>query len=80
MSAHPFKRGVVFRHPSILDPDFKPGPGQRYSDAPKALCRVTRTVGNEVYYGIGADARRASYVVSGEQLLVRGAEVIATNT
>ena len=53
------KRGYLFYHARLLDPYWKPGPGQRYADAPAALCRVTAVRRGRVYYGIGADATRA---------------------
>lgn len=55
------KAGMVFRHRRILDPAWKPGPGQRYADAPKAVCRVTRVVAGTVWYGVGADSTRADF-------------------
>lgn len=39
-----------FTHLRLLDPAWKPGPGQRYADAPKARCRVTRKTATTVYY------------------------------
>lgn len=48
--------GLVFRHKRMLDPDWKPGSGQRYADAPHAVCRVTAVRRGTVYYAIGADA------------------------
>lgn len=45
------KRGMVFTHWSMLDPDWQPGPGQSHRDAPKATMRVTRVTTYAVYYG-----------------------------
>jgi len=53
------KRGDLFYHARLLDPDWKPGQGQRYADAPAALCRVTAVRRGRVYYGIGKDATKA---------------------
>ena len=53
------KTGRVFRHKSLLDTDWVPGEGQRYADAPKAVCRITAVRQGKVYFGIGADATKA---------------------
>ena len=50
--------GARFIHARLLDPEWKPGPGQRYADAPHARCRVTAIRHGSVYYAI-ADAPRA---------------------
>ena len=48
---HP-KRGMKFRHDSMLDPDWVPDikAGQKYSDAPKAILRVTSVSRDAVFY------------------------------
>lgn len=45
------KKGYKFTHDHLLDPRFVPGPGQRYSDAPKAEMVVTSIRKDTVYYG-----------------------------
>lgn len=50
MQTRRFVRGDTFTHPTMLDTSWKPGPGQKYADGPKAQCRVTRTRGESVYY------------------------------
>lgn len=45
------KRGFTFTHDSIIDPTWKPAPGQRYADAPKARMIVTRATTETVWYG-----------------------------
>jgi hypothetical protein len=50
----------TFTHLSILDPDWQPGPGQKYRDAPKALCRVFYTTKTTVWLGY-ADSKRSSW-------------------
>lgn len=47
---------TTFTHLRILDPAWRPGPGQRYADAPKARMRVTRMTATTVYYTY-ADAK-----------------------
>ena len=47
--------GTIFRHARLLDPDWTPGPGERYADAPHAVCRVTATRGGRVYYRLGTE-------------------------
>ncbi|MGN6575266.1 MAG: hypothetical protein ACTHKG_06240 [Nocardioides sp.] len=44
------RRGLVFTHATHLDMAWKPGPGQRYADAPKVRCVVTRVTGAAVYF------------------------------
>jgi hypothetical protein len=41
---------MVFTHPSRLDLDFQPGPGQRYTDGPHVTCVVTSVRGGVVRY------------------------------
>lgn len=41
---------ILFTHLRVLDPDWKPEPGQKYADAPKAQMRVTRMTNTTVYY------------------------------
>lgn len=69
MVAIQFKPGTVFRHGRWLDP----GSASRE----KAICRVTAIRRGQVYYGFGADARKASFHTSPERLLADGAEIIA---
>lgn len=49
------KRGTEFTHPSMLDPDWMPGPGQRYADAPKARCVVTTVRRGTVWFRYATD-------------------------
>jgi hypothetical protein len=72
----PFKRGTVFRHGRLLDTSFVPGPGQRFADAPKVVCRVTRVALGRVYYAVGNETKAHSFA-SAERLLADGAEVLA---
>lgn len=58
VAAAEVRPGLVFRHKRLLDPDWKPGSGQRYADAPHAVCRVTAIRLGSVYYAIGADATK----------------------
>lgn len=44
------KQGDVFRSKHLLEPTWKPGEGQKYKDAPKALMVVTRVTSTSVYY------------------------------
>lgn len=34
--------GMLYEHATRLDPGWKPGPGQKYADAPREVMRVTR--------------------------------------
>lgn len=47
--------GTVFRHARLLDVEWTPGPGERYADAPRALCIVTATRGGRIYYRQGTE-------------------------
>jgi len=47
-----FNVGDVFTHPTMLDTDWTPGPGQKYKDGPNAKCKVTRVANGVLYYGI----------------------------
>jgi hypothetical protein len=40
----------TFLHLHTLDPDWQPGPGQKWRDAPKARMRVTKMTRLAVYY------------------------------
>jgi hypothetical protein len=43
--------GVTFTHHSIIEPDWKPAPGQTYTrDAPKARCKITSVRRGYVYW------------------------------
>ena len=75
-SGGPFKRGVLFRHGRILDPAFVPGPGERFADAPKAICRVTAVRRGNVFYAVG-DETKAHSVAHFQRLLDEGAEVLS---
>lgn len=44
------KRGDQFTHDRKLDLDWKPGPGEKYKDAPKARMRVTRVTNNTIWF------------------------------
>ena len=44
------KQPILFTHLRWLDVDWKPGPGQKYADAPKARMQVTRMTKYAVYY------------------------------
>lgn len=48
------KRGFEFTHDKWMDPDWKPNiaAGERYVDAPKARCIVTRATARTVYYAL----------------------------
>ena len=44
------KIGLTFTHARHLDTDWKPGPGQRYADAPHRVYRVSRVTSTSVYF------------------------------
>lgn len=58
------KRGDRFEHARQLDLTWTPGPGQRYADAPHAVCTVTRVAQGLVWYG-GFVADEADMVEGG---------------
>jgi len=45
-----WRKGDRFTHRSFVDPEWTPGPGERYADGPRALCEVTRVAGGTVFY------------------------------
>lgn len=49
------KRGLQFTHHTFLDTDWKPGPGQRYVDAPHVRMVITRVSSTTVWYGHADD-------------------------
>lgn len=63
-------RGMTFTHDKILDPDWKPAPGQKYSDAPKALMEIKHVKQTGVYYGY-PDVPRAQFLMYTDQFVRR---------
>ena len=53
-------RGATFTHDRLLDTTWRPGPGQRYTDAPKARMRVFRVTVDTGWSGY-VDATRSSH-------------------
>lgn len=43
-------RGFRFTHATRLDPDWRPGPGERYVDGPKERMEVSRVTSAAVYF------------------------------
>lgn len=62
MTAPVFKPGTVFLHGRFIEEDRTP-----------AVCRVTAVRRGVVYFGFGADARKARYHATPEYLLRHGA-------
>jgi hypothetical protein len=54
--------GKLFQHQSILDPDWKPAPGQKYADAPKAIMIVTRVFHGSVYFKYASQRDSAPFL------------------
>lgn len=51
MSARlPLARGFTFTHERMLDTTWRPGPGQKYADAPKVTMVVSRVTRDLVYF------------------------------
>lgn len=42
--------GAEFTHAQLIEPTWTPGPDEKYRDAPKAVCVVTRATRTWVYY------------------------------
>lgn len=57
------KVGLTFRHDYFLDPDWVPGSGQRYADAPKAAMIVTHVAGGRVWYGYDQTVTKGNWVM-----------------
>jgi hypothetical protein len=47
----------TFTHDRHLDTDWKPGPGQKYTDAPKRVYEVSRVTRTGVYYRLPGSSR-----------------------
>lgn len=60
----PLRPGVRFLHARTLDPEWTPGPGQRYADAPPAECRVTAIRQGRVYYVLPGETRARRYFLA----------------
>lgn len=65
MAPEDVKPGLLFRHTHFLDTTWKPGPGQKYKDAPKAVCKVTcvtrSSYGSTVYYTSDLSSTRGQW-------------------
>ena len=57
----PLRPGDRFEHARLLDTAWRPGPGERYADAPHAICRVTAVRSGRIYYAIGDQERAHAY-------------------
>lgn len=51
-------RGYLFTHPRMLDVSWQPGPGQKWADAPHAVCEVTRVAGGRVWFRYAGEGGR----------------------
>jgi len=65
------RRGRVFVHQHLLDPDWTPLAGERYSEGPKAHCRITAVRNGEIYFGVGADCKKSKLVTPVDRFLIR---------
>lgn len=62
------KKGDTFISKRLLDLEWKPAPGQRYADGPKALMKVTSVKGRIIYYTYASDeTNKASWFATKEQ-------------
>lgn len=64
-----FRRGDTFTHGRLLDVDWQPGPGQKYVDAPKAVCVITKVDGDSVYYRTAAGSKHVTSRVALRRML-----------
>jgi hypothetical protein len=62
------KAGDRFEHARQLDPDWRPGPGQRYADAPMRGMRVTRVTFDTIYYRPDDDGTKGVFVAARGEL------------
>ena len=42
--------GTTFDHQHLIDPNWRPGPGETYVDAPRARCEVSAVRKGAVYF------------------------------
>ena len=66
-------RGWRFTHDRHLDTDWKPGPGQRYTDAPKRVCEVSRVTRYTVWYRV-AGSKAVSWTLDRDEFIRRFAD------
>jgi hypothetical protein len=52
------KAGMTFTHDRIVDPDWTPGPGQKWADAPRARMVVTRVAKGSVFFSYADGSNR----------------------
>ena len=55
---------TTFTHRHALDLDWKPGPGQKWKDAPKAQMRVAKMTDTTVYYTYANDPGPGQWTMS----------------
>jgi hypothetical protein len=65
------KPGQLFMHTRWLDPDWAPGEGQIYKDAPNAICRITAVRQGIVYFKLGTDPGKADFHIDVDRFLER---------
>ena len=56
------KPGDEFTHDRKLDLSWKPGPGQRYKDAPRARMRVTRVTQHTIWFTYATSDKTGWYL------------------
>jgi hypothetical protein len=58
------KRGDLFRHATHLDLSWKPGPGEKWADAPHAVCQVTTVRNGQVFYTLAGKEHGGRFFVA----------------
>lgn len=69
-------RGMEFTHDRILDPDWQPAPGQKFTDAPKAKMKIVHVKQTGVYYGYH-DSTRAQFLLYSTDFVRRFGDQLA---
>lgn len=71
------KQGDQFTHDRLLDLDWEPGPGEKWKDAPKARCVVTRVTNSTIYFGYVSGKRAHAYLARSTFVNVFGDQIYA---
>lgn len=63
-------KGQTFTHDYFVDTSWKPKPGQKWKDAPKAKMVITSVWSTKVYYGFAPDGK-GKYVMDKDEFMYR---------
>lgn len=67
-------KGMRFTHARQLDTSWRPGPGQKYTEGPKAQMEISSTRGTVVYYR-ALGAKHGQFIANVEEMAEGGSIV-----